>query len=111
MPAMSPCTCAVHELTAVRFAQDVVLLRCARHEQQAWTVAGRPASAARAHAVLRAVFDEGRSRRGQRRTTPRHHVVRLTPAPPPATTAEATTAEALTALLHARGLEGSWSLA
>ena len=103
MPPMSPCTCAVPDLTAVRFAQDVVLLRCTRHEQQAWTVDGRPATAARAHAVLREVFEDGRTRRHTPRVAPHARVVQLVP--------PASTAEALTALLNARGLAGSWAVA
>ena len=104
MPAMSPCTCAAAGLTAVRFVQDVVLLRCTHHEQQAWTVDGRPATAAQAHAVLREAFEDGRTRRGARRAAPRERVVQLVSSP-------ATPAEALTALLNARGLVGSWSVA
>jgi hypothetical protein len=107
MPPTSTCTCTRSQLTTVRFAHEVVLLRCARHEQQFWTVGGRPASASRAHDVLREVFVEGRARRGGRRVpSPRRGVQLVPPSPAPAATAQS-----LTALLNARGVEGSWAVA
>jgi hypothetical protein len=101
---MRTCPCPESALTCVRIA-DAVLLRCSAHDVQRWAVDGRPAERADVLRRLRGVFDERRGRDRSPRPAPRPRVVRL---PDPLT---GTPEEQLSALLRARGLAGSWSLA
>ena len=106
---MSPCSCAPAALTTLSFDNGTVLLRCHLHEQQRWLVDGEPAATPEALSGLRALFIE---RRGtdRRAYTPRD-TIRLDRTSPPAAPAAAPLDDQLTALLHSRGLQGSWAVA
>lgn len=106
---MPSCTCADH--TSVVFTTGVVLLRCSTHDSQTWRVRGRTATRAVAVAALRDAFQE-RSGGGQRRRpAPRPSGVPARIVALPDATTPVPSAEALTALLNARGLAGSWATA
>lgn len=107
---MTRCHCAAASLTSLRFADGLVLLRCAAHEQQTWFVDGRPAERHEVLPALRELFEDRRGERSTGRTpAARPRVVRL----PEAAPVEADTDDGarLTALLHARGLSGTWVVA
>lgn len=113
---MSSCSCPRAALTAVTFDGGAVLLRCLAHEQQRWLVEGREVATSEALGLLRDAFVAGRSRQPAP-GTPRPKVVRMPDAlavdPYPSTpqpTGRGADAD-LTALLHARGLSGSWAVA
>ncbi len=108
--SMTNCPCPGR--TSVAFSTGVELRRCSTHDTQSWLVDGELAEATVAVAALRVGFQELRGssmRRGPAARTsgvpPR--VVTLPPDRAPA----APSAAALTALLHARGLQGSWATA
>ncbi len=105
---MPNCACPAASLTSLRFADGLVLLRCAAHEQQAWYVDGRPAER---HEVLPALKGLFVDRRGERagRGAPARRVVQL-PEAAPALPEDVDSAR-LTALLRARGLPGDWAVA
>ncbi len=109
---MAPCSCPPAALTCVRFADGVVMVRCGVHEQQSWSVDGRPAGRDDALAALKGVFVE---RRGERRTgrapSPRPQVIRMTEPVAYDVAPEAGDDARLTALLRARGLSGTWAVA
>jgi len=105
---MRTCTCPESALTCVRIADTVVLLRCSAHDVQRWAVDGAPAGREDVLRRLRRVFNDRRGRDRSPRPAPRPRVVRL---PEPAVPLTGSPAEQLTALLRARGLDGSWSLA
>lgn len=113
---MSSCSCPRTALTAVTFDNGAVLLRCLAHEQQRWLVEGREVSISEALGRLRDAFVAGRSRRPAV-GAPGSKEVRMpdTPAVDPCAQAPQATGRGvdadLTALLHARGLSGSWAVA
>lgn len=109
---MTRCQCPATSLTSVRFADGLVMVRCSAHEQQAWLVDGQPAEK---HQVLPALKDLFVDRRGERstsrRTASKQRVVRLPETTPyEAVPADADDSARLTALLHARGLSGTWAV-
>ena len=106
---MPSCPCAPADLTRVRIADAVELLRCSAHDLQRWVVDGEPVGREAVLHRLRGVFDDRRGeRRSSRLAPPLPAVVRL---PEPAAALAGTADEQLTALLRARGIEGSWALA
>ena len=113
---MSSCACSPAARTTVTFAHGVVLERCPRHEQQSWTIDGRPTAHAEVLRVLKDLFTAERGRRASgvlpaRRRT----VVDLNEPRPAAPVAEPAATpwadDQLTELLNARGLQGSWAVA
>lgn len=106
---MTSCACPAASLASLRFADGLVLLRCSSHESQTWFVDGRPAERDEVLPALKELFAE---RRGERspspRTTPPARVIRMTA---PVLPADGDDSTRLTALLHARGLSGSWAVA
>ena len=125
---MLPCGCARPALISLTFGPGIVLLRCAAHETQSWLVDGAETGTADALASLKTLFVERRGRRQpatdgaahprRRRTDVRADVRADVPAQPAARPAalpavvDLGDADArLTALLQARGLSGSWSIA
>ena len=116
---MSSCSCSPDALSSVTFGNGTVLVRCPAHEAQHWLVDGRPVEVTVALGRLRALFTEHRSRASRepalrqpalRQAAPRPRVIQL-PQPAPAGSPVRVDDEALTALLHARGLSGSWAVA
>lgn len=108
---MTTCACPATSLASLRFADGLVMLRCASHELQTWYVDGRPAER---HEVLPALKDLFVDRRGERRSTPApaRRVVRLSePVAYDAGPADTDDSARLTALLQARGLSGTWAVA
>lgn len=103
---MTPCACAPTALTCVRFGDGVVLLRCAAHDVHGWFVDGSAVPRATALALLKDAFGTV----GPAAPAPvrRPRAVRR---PRPAVDPRAGVDEQLTALLHARGLQGSWAVA
>lgn len=105
---MTSCSCP--DRTSVAFSTGAELLRCSAHDSRTWLVDGEPVAPSVAVATLRAGFQQlrdGSARQGKASRTsgvpPR--VVTLPPDSPPVVPSAA----ALTALLHARGLKGSWA--
>lgn len=113
---MPSCLCPRTVLAAVTFDNGAVLLRCPSHEEQRWVVDGQEVSTTDALSVLRDAFIAARARRPAPGTR-RDKVVRMPDTPvvdpyPQALQLAADDAAAdLTALLHARGLPGSWAIA
>lgn len=111
---MSSCSCSPDALSSVTFGNDTVLVRCAAHEAQRWLVEGRPVEVMVALGRLRALFTEQRSRapRQQPAARPqpaqRPRVIQLPQADDLPVRVDD---DALTALLHSRGLTGSWAVA
>ena len=117
---MNRCACPASSLTSLEFAHGVVMQRCMSHEQQSWTVDGRLADARTVRSLLKDLFVEAR---GQRRSTvgarPRRVGHLNAPArdrttsgaPAAGVDVDAGADEQLTALLRARGLQGSWAVA
>ena len=105
---MSTCHCSPDTLARVTFDNGTVLLRCPAHEAQRWLVDGRPVDSSRALAALRELFVQERGSR-VRRTAPPARVIQL--APPPDGHEVRVDDATLNALLHARGLSGSWAVA
>ncbi|MCW2679893.1 MAG: hypothetical protein JWM62_1294 [Frankiales bacterium] len=111
---MTSCACPAASLTSLRFADGLVMLRCAAHEQQAWFVDGRAAERHEVLPALRDLFvDRRRGERSAGRVRPaRPRVLQMQePAPHEVVPVEADDSERLTALLRARGLSGSWAVA
>lgn len=112
--SMSTCICAPAHLTCVAFAHGIVMQRCRVHELQKWTLDGRATDARTVRTLLKDLFVETR---GTRSTSPatRPAPVSLTLPVQSHTSSEvaldAGTDEALTSLLRARGLQGSWAVA
>lgn len=103
----------------VTFGDGVTLVRCSAHEQQYWVVDGAPTDSPLALARLRDLF-QARRGQGRPRGPVRETVIRLdrgTAAsadavyPTVVLPAGSSTDAQLTALLRARGLEGSWAVA
>jgi hypothetical protein len=110
---MSSCTCSPEILATVSFSNGLVLLRCPAHETQQWLLDGEPVDRSEAFAGLRARFVEQRVEHGTRPARRRARVIRL---PEPVVHPEPVLSgrvddESLTALLHARGLTGTWAVA
>ena len=103
---MTRCACPASTLTSVAFASGVAMQRCPSHELQSWTVDGRPTDARTARRLLQALFVESR---GQRRSGAPASRRTIPPAQPAAPARHSD--EDLTALLNARGLPGTWSVA
>lgn len=111
---MSSCSCSAASLTSVAFDGGIVLQRCGTHEAQRWTLDGREVARTEALHRLRSLFTSARRQRaGQSvpaaprvRPAPRVRAPQVTTLP-----ADAPTDERLTALLRARGLQGSWAVA
>lgn len=103
---MPSCTCA--DRTSVVFTTGVELLRCSAHDSQTWRVRGRTATRAVAVAALRDAFQD-RTAAPRRRPVPRPSGVPARVVTLPDAAAPVPSAEALTALLNARGLAGSWA--
>ena len=106
---MNSCACPASRLTSVAFAHGVVMQRCRSHETQAWTVNGRPAAAPAVRSLLKDLFIETRGRTRTSRPAP----VQPVAAPRAERAADPTAGldEQLTALLRARGMQGSWAVA
>lgn len=104
---MPPCTCA--DRTAVVFTTGVELLRCSTHDTQTWRVHGRPTTRAVAVAALRDAFQVRTFSEPRRRPAPRRSGVPERVVALPDASAPVPSAEALTALLNARGLAGTWA--
>ena len=104
---MPPCACA--DRTSVVFTTGVELLRCSAHDSQTWRVRGRTTTRAVAVAALRDAFQDRTGAHGRRRTASRPSGVPARVVTLPDATSPVPSAEALTALLHARGLTGSWA--
>lgn len=105
---MTSCACPASSLTAVQFAHGVVMQRCRSHELATWTVNGRRADTRTVRGLLKDLFVESR---GQRRdSAPAHasRVVRRDVPVPVDALAGLQDDDLLTALLNARGLQGSW---
>jgi hypothetical protein len=105
-------------MTAVTFGDGTALLRCVTHETKRWTVDGVTVDSSEALRALRSLFTDRRG--GQRR---RSAAPAAAPARPkvislerpsydttPASRGAGADAQ-LTALLHARGLQGTWAVA
>jgi len=112
-PDMTSCACPAASLASLRFTDGLVMLRCASHEQQAWFVDGRPAERDQVLPALKELFVD---RRGERRTSrvtaARPRVLRMQePVAYDAVSPEADDSARLTALLHARGMSGTWAVA
>lgn len=111
---MSSCSCSPDALSSVTFGNGTVLVRCPAHEAQRWLVDGRPVEVTVALGRLRALFSEHRSRAPRqpalRQAATRSRVIQL-PLSAPADQPVRVDDDALTALLHARGLSGSWAVA
>ena len=111
---MSSCSCSPHALSSVTFGNGIVLVRCPAHEAQRWLVDGRPVEVTVALGRLRALFAEHRSRAPRepapRQAAPQRRVIQL-PQPTSAEQPVRVDDDALTALLHARGLSGTWAVA
>ena len=110
---MTSCVCPATSLASLRFADGLVMLRCASHEQQTWFVDGRPAERDQVLPALKELFVD---RRGERRTSrvtaARPRVLRMQePVAYDAVSPEADDGARLTALLHARGMSGTWAVA
>ena len=107
---MTGCPCPAGSLAQVSFADGVVMLRCAAHEMQRWCLNGHPVERDVALGMLKDLF---LARRGERSgTPPRPRVLRLPAAPSyDLPSPEAEDGARLTALLHARGLSGTWAVA
>lgn len=103
---VTECACLADSLTSVRFAGDVVMLRCAVHDVQRWVVDGRPAAREDVLPILRGVFGECR---GERRTS--RNALPLRRRCAPQRTPAGTPDEQLTAVLRARGVPGAWAVA
>ena len=106
---MSTCACPASSLTSVSFAHGVVMQRCGSHELQTWTVNGRRTDGRAVRGLLKDLFVETRGQRRPAAELPTHQVARSgarTHVAP-----DATTDERLTALLNARGVQGSWAIA
>ena len=119
---MSTCACSPADMTAVTFGDGTALLRCLAHETQRWTVDGVPVDSTEALRALRSLFTERRDGQRRRPSAPaaarpaapaRPKVISLN-RPSYDTTPVSLGAGAdaqLTALRHARGLQGSWAVA
>lgn len=111
---MSSCCCSAASLTSVAFDGGMVLQRCGTHEAQRWTLDGREVARTEALHRLRTVFTSARGQRPGESgpAAPRVRPSRRVRAPQLVTLpADAPTDERLTALLRARGLQGSWAVA
>lgn len=109
---MNSCACPAASLVSLRFAEGLVLLRCTAHEQQTWYVDGQPAERPEVLPALKDLFLGCRGeRRTGRRTTLRPRVRRLHEPVAYDATPDAGDDERLTALLHSRGLSGTWAVA
>jgi hypothetical protein len=111
---MNSCACPPATLTSVAFAHGIVMQRCVSHEQQTWILDGRPIDSATVRPALKDLFIQQRDlRQRPRSAAPRRHAVPLVPTPTPVVQHPAADprADDLTALLNARGLQGSWSVA
>jgi hypothetical protein len=114
---MDTCSCAPASLTCVTFARGIVMRRCPAHEVQSWTVDGSRTDAATARGLLKDVFVELRGQRVRSSSpAPTPRVLHLdVPSydddPSTEVALPAGADERLTALLNARGLQGSWATA
>jgi hypothetical protein len=116
---MPSCGCARPALTSLSFGPGIVLLRCAAHEAQSWVVEGAETGSADVLASLRTLFVERRGQRQPQAQAAEHPHRRRsdipaqpTARPTPPAVVDLNDADAqLAALLRARGLSGSWSVA
>lgn len=118
---MSSCSCSPESLVSVTFRNGTVLLRCPAHEIQRWLVDGRPVAVPTALDGLRSLFVEHRGVRAAPQPAPaaaeRPAADRVIQLPRAAAAAQSpqdparVDDAALTALLNARGLTGSWAVA
>lgn len=118
---MSPCACISTDMTPIVFANGTVLLRCLSHDTHRWSVGGATVDTAHALRALGELFGEHRD--ANRRTAPVPAARTAAAAPRNVIALERTAHRAaaavlgdgadaeLTALLHARGLNGSWAVA
>ena len=107
---MSSCSCSPGSLVSVTFGNGTVMTRCPAHETQRWLVDGRPVEVPIALDGLRSLFVEERGVRAGRQVSRTERVIQLPRAPEAVAPASVDDAS-LTALLHARGLTGSWAVA
>ena len=109
---MNSCACPASRLTSVAFAHGVVMQRCRAHETQTWTVNGRPADGRTVRSLLKDLFVETRGLTRTSRPAPAQKVVAPSAQRNAEREEEVTPGldEQLTALLRARGLQGSWAV-